>query len=633
MDDLSWHDYYDPLVDLPYTSYVVCFQPLCFSVNDALKLCLLLVSDSIVIKCLSAEFHETDLMRWSQFFLPTLREDPKDAEAVSHKLMVRAGLIRRLGAGAYSYLPFGLRALQKAMAIVREEMNRAGAQELLMPALQPTELWKTTGSYQILGDVLIKFKDRTGKEVALGPTHEEVVTDLIKELRSPKQLPVTVYQIQTKFRDEPRPRFGVIRSKEFLMKDAYSFDRDVEGLHRSYQAMYEAYQRIFSRCGVHALACEADSGAMGGDVSHEFMAPAASGEDRVMRCGSCGYAANLEAAKCPPQAVGNQQQETLKPMESVKTPGKHTVKEVSEFLGVPASKLVKTLLYDVERDQVAVLVRGDHDVNETKLTRVIGSSAVKLANAATIERISGAPVGYTGPVKLDGIRLLVDHAVMGVVNAVIGANEAETHLVNVNPGRDFQPSLVADLRVVTANDLCPRCGKTIEFVQTIEVGHVFKLGTKYSQLLSAVFQDPSGVLKPMVMGCYGIGINRILASAVEQHHDGRGIVWPVALAPFHVLISVMETDNADQVRMGASLHDELTAHQFDVLLDDREQSPGSKLMDGDLIGLPVQVIIGKVWQSQQQLELCLRATKEKLQVPPEGIREAIDKLLDRASSL
>ena len=582
-------------------------------------------------------------MWWSRYFLPTLREDPKDAEAISHKLMMRAGLIRRLGAGAYSYLPFGLRALQKAIAIVREEMNRAGAQELLLPALQPTELWKTTGRYDLLGEVLITFKDRTGKEVVLAPTHEEVVTDLLKEVRSHKQLPLTVFQIQTKFRDEPRPRFGIIRSKEFLMKDAYSFDADADGLARSYRTMYDAYQRIFSRCGLKVLACEADSGMMGGEGSHEFMAPAQSGEDRVVQCASCGYAANVEAAVCsstvhpgPPVTKAGAGRppstEQPKPMEAVKTPGQHTVEQVSRFLKVPASTLIKTLLYDAGPMPIAVLVRGDHEVNEAKLARVAGSSRPTLAGAAAIERLSGAPVGFTGPVKLAGVRLLVDHAVMPMVNGVSGANQLDTHLVNVNPGRDFQPGAVADLRFITDGDPCPACGGSVSFIQAIEVGHVFKLGAKYSQALGAVFQDEHLALKPMIMGCYGIGINRIVAAAVEQGHDAQGIVWPDALSPFQVLVSVLEPSNAEHLRAGVDAHDALVSAGFDVLLDERERSPGSKLKDGDLVGIPIRVVIGRVWQSDQQLEVSRRSRQEHARVKPEFLVEAVRKLLDKAGA-
>ena len=573
------------------------------------------------------------MIRWSQYFLPTLREDPKDAEAISHKLMVRAGLIRRLGSGAYSYLPCGLRALSRASAIVREEMNRAGAQELLLPAMQPVELWKATGRYEVLGDVLIRFKDRTGKEVALGPTHEEVVTDLLKELRSHKQLPVTVYQIQTKFRDEPRPRSGIIRSKEFLMKDAYSFDVDSEGLHRSYQAMYEAYTRIFARCGLTVLACDADPGVMGGDVSHEFMAPSESGEDRVVQCTGCGYAANLEAARCAPSAEPRQSAARPAALESVKTPGKHTVEQVSQFLKVPPSQLLKTLIYDVGPGHAAVLVRGDHDVNEAKLARLLQSPRVKLSNAQTIERLTGAPLGFSGPVGLAGVVFITDHAVMQVVNGVAGANHADAHLINVNPGRDFEPGTVADVRMVTEADACPKCAHPLTFVKAIEVGHVFKLGTKYSQALGAEFQSPSGQMKPMIMGCYGIGINRIVATAIEQHHDASGIIWPPALAPFDAVVSLMESANAEQRRAGEEAAAALTKAGLDVLLDDREQSPGSKLKDADLVGIPVQVVIGKVWQREQKLEVALRATKEKTQATPAELPATVHKLLDNASTL
>ncbi len=573
-------------------------------------------------------------MRWSQVFLPTLRENPKDADAVSYQLMVRAGLIRRLGAGAYSYLPFGLRALHRATLIVREEMHRAGAQEVLLPALQPAELWKATGRYDVLGDVLIRFKDRTGREIALGPTHEEVVTDLARELRSYKQLPVILYQIQTKFRDEPRPRGGVIRSKEFLMKDAYSFDADLDGLRRSYQAMYEAYQRIFTRCGLHVLACEADPGMMGGEISHEFMAPAESGEDRVVRCAGCGYAANLEAAKC--QTTDHRPQttdETPKPLETVRTPGKHTVQQVSEFLGVPAARLLKTLLYDAGRDHVAVLVRGDHEVNEAKLARLTGTPQLKRSSPQTIERLSGAPMGFTGPVGLRGVRLLADHAVMAVANGVAGANAAEAHLINVNPGRDFQPDAVADVRMISPDDPCPSCQGRLAFLKAIEVGHVFKLGTKYSQALGAVFQDPSGTMKPLIMGCYGIGLNRIVATAIEQHHDADGIIWPAALAPVQVLVSVMEADNAEHRQCGQDAHDALARAGLEVLLDDRDQSPGSKLKDADLIGIPIRVVVGKVWQRDRQLEVALRATRERVLVEPEALVEATMKQLDKLSSI
>jgi prolyl-tRNA synthetase len=373
---------------------------------------------------------------------------------------------------------------------------------------------------------------------------------------------------------------------------------------------------------------------MGGDVSHEFMAPAESGEDRVVTCEGCGYAANLEAAKCQSEVRSPKSEEAPKPMEAVNTPGKHSVKDVSAFLNVSPSKLIKTMLYDVGKDDhVAVLVRGDHDVNEAKLARLLGTPHVKLSSAQTIERLSGAPVGFAGPVKLAGVRLIADHAVMRVVNGVTGANQAEVHLINVNPGRDFQPEAVGDLRIVTAEDRCAACGGPLAFVTAIEAGHVFKLGVKYSQALGAVIQDASGASTPMVMGCYGIGVNRIVAVAVEQHHDANGIIWPVALAPFHVVVSILEADQPEAARAGEEAETRLAGAGLEVLLDDRDQSPGSKLKDADLVGIPAQVVVGKAWKSDRKFEVCLRATKERVQVPAELLVETVRKQLDKASTL
>jgi len=571
-------------------------------------------------------------MRWSQAFIPTLREDPKDADSISHKLMLRAGLIRRLGSGAYSYLPLGAAVLQRVIRIVREEMARAGAQEVLLPALQPMELWSRTGRDKLLGDVLIRFKDRTGKEMALGPTHEEVITTLVSEVKSHRQLPLILYQIQTKFRDEPRPRFGVIRSKEFLMKDAYSFDLDAEGLNRSYQRMFDCYQRIFARCGLSVLACEAESGMMGGDVSHEFMAPADSGEDVVVRCESCGYAANLEAAKCQAPSSKLQAPEQLTPLEEVATPGQHTVEQVSRFLKAAPAKLIKTLLYEGTEEPVAVLVRGDHEVNDGKLARLLKSSRLKLAGPETIRRVSGAPVGFTGPVKLPKVRLIADHAVMGVVNGITGANKDQTHLRGVNPGRDFTPAVVADVRLVTPEDGCAACGKLLEFVRAIEVGHVFKLGTKYSQPLGALVQDAGGKQTPMMMGCYGIGINRIAAAAIEQGHDADGIIWPASISPFDVVVSVLQADNPSARKAGEEAAEHLEQAGRAVVLDDREQSPGSKLKDADLIGIPVQVVIGKVWEQEHKLEVVERRSKAKRRIDPSALVPTVANLLDNPTA-
>ena len=572
-------------------------------------------------------------MRWSQAFIPTLREDPKDAEAISHKLMLRAGMIRRLGSGAYSYLPLGTRSLLKAIAIVREEMNRTGAQECLLPAIHPIELWQQTGRDKAMGDVLIRFKDRTGKELALGPTHEEVITTLASEVKSHKQLPMTLYQIQTKFRDEPRPRSGIIRSKEFIMKDAYSFHTNLEDLDRTYQRMAEAYRRIFARCGLAVIACEADSGVMGGSQSMEFMAPADSGEDQVVRCTTCDYAANVEAAVSQPSAISHQPsaKEAQKPLEEVPTPGKHTVEQVSGLLGVEPSRLIKTMIYEAGLDVVAALVRGDHEISESKLSRALGAAQLCLAGPETIRRVTGAPVGFAGPVGLGHVRLIADQAVMPMINAVTGANKAETHLTHVNPGRDFTPSSVADIRQVRPEDPCARCGAALAFVKTIEVGHVFKLGTKYSQALGAIVQDAGGKAVPMIMGCYGIGVNRLLATAIEQRHDAQGIIWPPAISPFAVLVTVLEAGQAEMLALGGQIAAQLEAAGWDVLLDERDQSPGSKLKDADLIGIPVQVVIGKVWAAEQRLEVVERASKTRQKIEPSQLVVSVGKLLDKVS--
>ncbi len=567
-------------------------------------------------------------MRWSEAFIPTLREDPKDAEAISHKLMMRAGLVRRLGSGAYSYLPLGFRVLNKVIHIIREEMNRAGAQECLLPALQPLELWKTTGRDAVLGDVLMRVKDRTGKELVLGPTHEEVITSVASEIKSHRQLPVTLYQIQTKFRDEPRPRFGVIRSKEFMMKDAYSFDVDQAGLDRSYEKMVEAYHRIFARLGMKVMACEADSGMMGGSGSSEFMAPAESGEDLVVHCKQCDYAANREAAAAKPLDSGPA--EAPQPLKEIATPGQHTVEQVSRFIGVPAAKLLKTLIYETDRDPVAVLVRGDHEVNEAKLARVAQATRLKLAGPGTVERLTGAPVGFSGPVGLAGVRLIADEAAMRVANAVTGANKAEHHHVNVNPTRDFSPAIVADIRLVNEQDRCARCGGAFEFVRCIEVGHVFKLGTKYTKAFSAVVQDAQGRPEPMIMGCYGIGVTRIIPTIIEQRHDANGITWPASISPFDVVISLLDSEDATAVQAAGDATAALERAGRDVLLDDRPQSPGAKLKDADLIGVPVQVVVGKLWLREQKLEVLDRATKTRQPVEPGQLSEVVDKLLDKA---
>ena len=564
------------------------------------------------------------ITRWSQLFLPTLREVPKDTESISHRLMLRAGVIRRIGSGAYTYLPLGLRVLASVERILREELAVAGAQELLMPALHPPELWQATGRYELMRDVLFKVKDRHGKELLFGPTHEEIITSLVAgEVKSYKQLPLILYQIQTKFRDEPRPRFGIIRTKEFLMKDAYSFDADEAGLERSYRAMYAAYERIFKRCGLTVRICEADTGVMGGSGSHEFMAPAEAGEDFVAYCAACGYAASLEIARSAidesgVRGPGSGVKQGAK-LEEVATPGKHTVEAVSGFLKTPAARLLKTLIYESDTGPLAVLVPGDRQVSEPKLLRAAGAAKAYLANAQTIERLTGAPLGFSGPVGLRGLPLIVDGRVMGLHDLVVGANKADAHLVHVEPGRDFQPTQTADLCTVTEGEPCPKCRQPLALDRTIEAGHVFKLGTRYSTVLQAVYQGEDGQPHPMIMGCYGIGVNRIIACAIEQHHDQDGIIWPEHLAPFDVLVSVLDADQAEIRQQGEVIAVACAAAGRSVLLDDRPLSPGAKLKDADLIGIPWRVVIGKRSLATGQVELSRRDTKTKELVAPSDV--------------
>jgi prolyl-tRNA synthetase len=568
-------------------------------------------------------------MRWTRTFIPTLREPPSDAESPSHKLMVRAGLIRQLSAGSYSYLPLGYRALRKAEAIVRQEMDRAGAVELFMPALHPPDLWQETGRLAAFGDTLMKLKDRKGAVSVLGPTHEEVVTHIVRnEIKSYRQLPLTLYQIQGKFRDEPRPRHGIIRTREFLMKDAYSFDADEKGLNRSYQAMYDAYLRIYARAELKFLPVEADTGLMGGDVSHEFMAVSPFGEDSVVTCDSCAYAANKEKAECPPPAAGFSGLETceLLPLQEVETPGMTTIEQVSQFLKVPPRLLVKTLLYRTDQGFLAALVRGDHEANEAKLRRAVQAEVLEMAAPEEILRETGGPLGFSGPVGLK-MRVVADFSVLPLANFVTGANKKDTHLLNVNLNRDFQPSKMADLRMAVPGDPCPRCAKgKLVLTHGIEVGHVFKLGTRYSKRMNCVFLDEKGEkgrLHPMVMGCYGIGINRIVAAAVENHHDEAGILWPREIAPYEAEIVTVDDRNLRISEAGHDLLGKLSGAGVEVLWDDRDVRPGVKFADADLIGLPVRVTIGKRTVESGTVDLRARNKKEQKTVPIEKAVEAV----------
>ncbi|HJO47766.1 MAG TPA: proline--tRNA ligase, partial [Candidatus Scalindua sp.] len=473
-------------------------------------------------------------MKWSRTFIPTLKENPSDAEVESHKLMIRSGMIRKLSAGVYSYLPLGTKILNKVINIIRDEMDKSGAIELFLPALQPLTLIELSGRIDAFGDDLLRMKDRHKRDIALSPTHEEVITDLVKnEVSSYKQLPLILYQVQTKFRDEARPRFGVLRSKEFLMKDAYSFDIDTDSLNKSYQKMYDTYCRIFERCKLDYLAVEADSGAMGGDVSHEFMIPNENGEDVIVKCRNCDYSANMEKAESSP--IESKDDITLEELKEVSTPGMITIKEVSDFLGIEPDKMVKTLIYTYNSKSVAVLVRGDHDVNESKLAKVISGGEITLADEDAVVKLTNSPVGFAGPIGLK-TQVIADQAVSMMMNCVVGGNKADTHIINANQERDFNIDKVIDIRYVTEGDRCPKCNDALDISHGIELGHVFKLGTRYSDSLGAKFLDSNGKEQPIIMGSYGIGVNRILAATIEKSHDSNGIIWPLPLAPYEVLV-------------------------------------------------------------------------------------------------
>lgn len=550
-------------------------------------------------------------MRFSQFFLPTLRQTPAEAEIASHKLMLRAGMIRKSAAGMYSFLPLGYRVLKKITRIVEEEMDRAGGQEMLLPIVQPAEIWRQSGRWDLYGEEMFRLRDRHNRDFCLGPTHEEMITTVVKnEVRSYRDLPLRLYQIQNKYRDEIRPRFGVMRAREFIMKDLYSFDVDEEGLNRSYQAMYDAYTRIFRRCGLEFRAVEADTGAIGGDVSHEFVVLAEAGEAVVLYCKKCNYAANEEKAVA---ALTEKETGPRQEIKKVSTPGKTSVPEVAAYLGLSEEKLIKTLFYTTENELIAVLLRGDDELNEIKLGNFI-NAPYRLADPEEVMNRLSLPVGYLGPCGLrqPGVRVLADLRVEKMVNGVCGANEEGYHLVNVNPDRDFTVDNYLDLRLSRAGDLCFRCGHPLAETRGIEVGHIFKLGTKYSSSLKAVFLDAHGEEKPIVMGCYGIGISRIAAAAVEQKHDEHGIKWPLSIAPFQVIILPV---TQEQLPMAEKIYTELKKAGVDVLLDDREERAGVKFKDADLIGVPLRLTLGPKSLQQEEIEVKIRMTGEELRWP------------------
>lgn len=542
----------------------------------------------------------------SKLYSPTLREIPSDAVVVSHQYMLKAGMMRKVSNGLYAFLPLALRSVRKVEEIVREEMNAIGSQEILMPITQPAEIWKQSERWDVYGEEMFKLNDRHGHEYCLGPTHEELVTVLTKmDTSSYKQLPVSLYQIQNKYRDEKRPRFGLMRSREFIMKDAYTFDMDEEGLDRQYHLMYDAYTRIFTRCGLHFRPVVADSGAIGGSGSHEFEVIADSGEADIVYCKDCDFAANIEAVE--PKALSSSVHND-KAKEIVETPGQHTIQMVCDFLHVPVACSVKAVVYKLDDTVVLALVRGDHEVNEVRLQNLFNAVNVGLASDEDLKRC-GLIAGYISPVglkKADNFEIILDTTVMEMEDACCGANAVDKHYVHVNPKRDFGDVRVETIRLITAEDCCPKCGGMIELKKGIEVGQVFKLGTKYSEKLGCTYLDRDGKNHPMVMGCYGIGITRTVAASIEQNHDKDGIIWPVAIAPYEVVI--VPANNKDEGVMNAARHlyDEMEDCRDEVILDDRDERAGIKFKDADLIGYPIRVTIGKKWKESGLVEVRLR---------------------------
>ncbi len=559
-------------------------------------------------------------MKWTEAYIPTLRDDPADAEIVSHKLLVRAGYIRKLAAGVYSYLPLMQRVLSKISNIVREEMNAAGAQEILMPVLHPAELWQQSGRWQTVGKELMRAKDRHDRELVLGGTHEEVVTNLIKgEVRSYRQLPLNLYQIQNKFRDEIRPRFGLMRGREFIMKDAYTFDRNEESFKKSYQNMVDAYSKAFTRCGLETKIVESDTGAMGGKAAHEFMVivDTEGGENVIFYCDKCEYAANMDKA-ISVELKPDTREDMQKPLEKVATPGAKTVEEVTAFLNVPAKKLVKTLLYKADGEVVAAMIRGDRQINEIKLKNSLGCIELEMADAATVEKITHATVGFAGPVGLKDVRMIGDEEITRMKNFVTGANQDDYHFVNVNVGRDLKIEHVVDIRNAQSGERCPRCEKGVLRTTTgIEVGNTFMLGTKYSQSLGASFIDEDGKEKPFIMGSYGIGITRTAQAAVEKFHDEAGIIWPASIAPLAVEIVPINVNDQRQREVAFQIYQEMRGKNVEVLIDDRDERAGVKFNDADLIGLPLRINVGGKTLKEDKIEIAIRRTKEVILAKPE----------------
>ncbi len=571
-------------------------------------------------------------MRATEFYLHTLRQAPSDAQIPSDKFLRRGGFIRPVAAGVFDYLPLGYIVLRRLEQIIREEMNAAGAIELFMPVMQPRELWERSGRWDTFEPQPLRFKDRTGREFCMGPTHEEIITALVADdITSYKQLPVTLYQIQTKFRDELRPRGGLIRVKEFTMKDAYSFDLDRAGLDLSYEKMYHAYVRIFDRCGLDVEVVLAEAGSMGGFDTREFMLLSENGEDTVFKCDACDYASNAECA-CSRPFQPLPPADTTETPKLVDTPGAKTIEAVTKMLDTTADRLVKTLLYRAGDRFVAALVRGDRDLNEGKLAAYLQTEELRMANDGEVERLTGAEVGYAGPIGLpEAVTIVADHEIAAMPDCVVGANQTDAHLVGARAGVNFTPADYTDLRYVVAGDSCPRCESgRLQGHRAIELAHIFKLGTKYSEALGALVQDESGHQRPMVMGCYGIGVSRMIAALVEQSHDDKGIIWPRLVAPFEIVILLLDSADAELAAAAEDLHDQLEARGIRVLLDDRDERAGVKFNDAELIGYPLRVVLGKRTKESGQIELQRRCDGQQLNVSDaqaaDGIIAALDEL-------
>jgi prolyl-tRNA synthetase len=575
-------------------------------------------------------------MRVSQMFIPTLREVPAEAEIPSHQLMLRAGLMRKLASGIYAFLPMGYRTFRKIEQIVREEMDRAGALELVMSSVLPAEYYKASGRWDVFGPEMFRLKDRNKRDFCLGPTHEEIFTEIVKnEVRSYRALPLILYQIQTKFRDEIRPRFGVMRCREFVMKDAYSFDRDEEGLDISYKKMHDAYCKIFNRCGLDYIIVEADSGAMGGSGSEEFMVKSDIGEANIAYCEKCGYAANEEKAECIPGPccaglecdVSSGREDVS--AEKVATPDVRTIEELMEFFSCQPEQFAKTLIYKADVKYVAAMARGDREINETKLKNYLGCTELELADSEAVKRITNAEVGFAGPVGLD-VEIIIDSEVEMMKNFVVGANETGYHLKNVNVYKDFNPSVVIDLRNITDGDKCPRCGAPVRISRGIEVGHIFKLGTKYSKALNCVYLDENGREQVMIMGSYGIGIARTMAAIIEQSNDGKGIIWPFEVAPYHVIVIPVNQSNKAQIDVSENIYAQLAREGIEVLIDDRDERPGVKFKDADLIGIPIRITVGRRAE-EGIVEFKMRSSNDSREIKVEDVPREVKSIIGECS--